>query len=142
MRLLLLFTCMLGLVSAQCQDFYGKAFTPENPIEALEGDLSNSIQVKGKIESTCVVKGCWMKINLSDGNSVRVTFKDYGFFVPTSGVEGQEAIVHGLLEKKEISVDRLKHFAEDEGKTEEEISQITQPKVEYTFVADGVLIKS
>jgi hypothetical protein len=35
----------------------------------------------------------------------------------------------------------LKHMAEDEGKSQEEIDAITEPKMEYTFVAGGVIIK-
>jgi len=35
----------------------------------------------------------------------------------------------------------LKHLAEDEGKSQEEIDAITEPKMEYTFVAHGVIIE-
>jgi hypothetical protein len=37
-------------------------------------------------------------------------------------------------------VDDLKHFAEDEGKTPEEIAKITEPKEELKFLASGVKI--
>ena len=41
------------------------------------------------------VKDGWMTLDGEEGD-VRVTFKDYGFFVPTEGQEGKTAIVEGL----------------------------------------------
>jgi hypothetical protein len=34
----------------------------------------------------------------------------------------------------------LKHYAEDAGKSEEEIAQITEPSYDLGFTADGVII--
>ena len=39
------------------------------------------------------------------------------------------------------SVEDLKHYALDAGKSESEIAAITKPKIEYSFEADGVLLK-
>ena len=36
----------------------------------------------------------------------------------------------------------LKHYAEDAGKSEEEIALITEPIYELGFIADGVIIKN
>jgi hypothetical protein len=72
---------------------------------------------------------------------MRVTFKDYGFFVPKEGMEGKEVVFEGVAKRKVTDVDMLKHFAEDAGKSQEEIDAITEPKVELTFVANGVIIK-
>jgi len=41
---------------------------------------------------------------------------------------------------EETSVAELKHYAEDEGKSKKEIAEITAPKIEYKFLAHGVLI--
>jgi hypothetical protein len=41
----------------------------------------------------------------------------------------------------ETSVEELRHYAEDAGKSQEEIEAITEPKKTYSFVADGVLLK-
>jgi len=82
-----------------------------------------------------------MTLKTKDQQTIRVTFKGYGFFVPKSGVEGQLAIVRGIGMKKEQSVDKLRHFAEDEGKSAEEIALIVEPLVSYAFVADGVIIE-
>ena len=40
----------------------------------------------------------------------------------------------------QASTIELKHYAEDEGKSEKEIAEITAPKIEYKFLAHGVLI--
>ena len=93
------------------------------------------------IEQTCAMKGCWMEVEDGKGGSMRVTFKDYGFFVPTEGVEGKEVVMEGILEKKTYTVDELRHYAEDAGKSAEEVAMITEPKEEYAFIADGVVIK-
>ena len=39
------------------------------------------------------------------------------------------------------SVDDLKHYAKDAGKSQEAIDSITEPKTTYSFMANGVLIK-
>ena len=38
-------------------------------------------------------------------------------------------------------MDMLKHYAEDEGKSQEEIDAISEPEFAYTFEAIGVIIK-
>ncbi len=71
---------------------------------------------------------------------VRVTFKDYGFFVPQD-IAGKKAIIEGVLKKEITDVATLKHFAVDEGKTPEEIAAITKPEEKFVFVAHGVIIE-
>ncbi len=108
--------------------------------ERLGENDSMLVKVKAIIEKTCEKKGCWMTVTDENGNEVRVTFKDYGFFVPTEGADGKEVVFSGYAHRKTTEVDLLKHFAEDAGKSQEEIDAITEPKVELTFVADGVII--
>ena len=66
----------------------------------------------------------------------------FGFFVPTSGVDGKTAIVEGELFLDTISVEMLKHYAEDAGKSADEIALITEPSYDVNFIADGVIIKN
>jgi hypothetical protein len=96
-------------------------------------------KVSAKINEVCSNKGCWMKLDLGNDEEVMVTFKDYGFFMPLNA-EG-EVIINGKAFIKETSVDELLHFAEDAGKTTEEIATITQPEQTFAFEADGVLLK-
>lgn len=81
-----------------------------------------------------------MKMDLADKKESFVRFKDYGFFVPLNA-DNSDAIVSGIAYIDEISVDELKHYAKDGGKSQEEIDKITSPKITYAFQADGVLIQ-
>ena len=98
--------------------------------------------LSGEIEKTCVKKGSWMEIKTNDEKTIRVTFKDYGFFVPKEGMEGKRTVMNGYCIRKETSVDELKHFAQDAGESEDFIATIVEPKTEYSFVASGVLIQN
>jgi hypothetical protein len=103
------------------------------------GDSVNSKMV-ATVKEVCKSKGCWMKLDLEDGNQVMVKFKDYGFFVPKD-IDGKEVIINGKAYVTEVSVDEQRHYAEDAGMSEEEIAKITEVKKTYSFEADGVLLK-
>lgn len=105
--------------------------------------IGDTIEVAfaSKINSVCQAKGCWMNLDLGQPDSESfVRFKDYKFFVPMDS-KGSEAIVSGKAFKEETSVEELQHYAKDAGKSEKEIAAIKQPKMEYRFLADGVLLK-
>ena len=101
------------------------------------GDTTN-IKFVAKVNKVCQNKGCWMRLDMGEAESF-VKFKDYGFFMPKD-IAGQEVIVQGKAFVEETSVEDLKHFAEDDGKTKEEIDAITQPEVTYSFISEGVLL--
>ncbi len=104
-----------------------------------KGDTIN-VKFKSKIRSVCKKKGCWMKMDLADNKESFIRFKDYGFFVPLNA-DNADAVVSGKAFLDVISVDELKHYAKDGGKSQEEIDKIKEPKVTYAFQADGVLIQ-
>jgi ABC-type uncharacterized transport system substrate-binding protein len=103
-----------------------------------EGDTIN-VKFASKINEVCKSKGCWMNLDLGNDQESFVKFKDYGFFMPLNA-DGREVIVNGKAFVKTTSVDELRHFAEDAGKSEEEIAKITDPKYTLSFEADGVLM--
>lgn len=104
------------------------------------GDTIN-LKFASTIEEVCSKKGCWMKLPAGETEeTIMVRFKDYGFFMPLDS-NGKEVIVEGKAFVKEVSVDELKHYAEDAGKSKEEIAKITEPKLELAFEANGVLMK-
>lgn len=106
----------------------------------LESGDSATVTFQSTVNTVCQKKGCWMQLDLEDDQVSFVQFRDYEFFVPMDA-EGADAIVKGTAYKEEISVEELRHYAEDAGKSEEEIAEITEPKIELTFMADGVLLK-
>ena len=103
-----------------------------------EGDTLE-VKFKSEINEVCQKKGCWMTLDLADDKEAFVKFKDYGFFVPKNA-QYKEVVVNGKAFVSVESVDVLKHYAKDAGKSQAAIDSITEPKVTYSFMADGVLI--
>lgn len=111
-------------------------------VKKIKSDYADKdVKIEGKILSSCPMKGCWMKIK-SEEDTILVRFKDYGFFVPKNGIEGEKAIVNGKISVEKLSVEQLRHYAEDAGKSQEEIKLIKEPQVSLTFLADGVYIEN
>lgn len=107
--------------------------------KSLNAGDTLTTKVSAKINEVCSKKGCWMKLDLGNEQEVMVTFKDYGFFMPLNA-EG-DVIINGKAYVTETSVDELRHYAEDAGKTAEEIEAITEVEKTFAFEADGVLLK-
>lgn len=103
------------------------------------GDTLN-VTFRGDVASVCKEKGCWMKIALEDGQEVMIKFRDYAFFVPKD-IENRKVIVEGKAYVTEMSVEDQRHYAEDSGKSAQEVKAITQPAITLSFLADGVKIK-
>jgi hypothetical protein len=53
---------------------------------------------------------------------------------------GRKAIMEGRAFREVLSVDMLRHYAEDAGKSKEEIEKIVEPETRLSFEASGVLI--
>ncbi len=107
--------------------------------EAVKAEnLNKPLRVEGVASSVCQKKGCWLM--LKDGErEVRVTFKDYGFFVPKE-LAGKTIVVEGTVAETEISEKDAKHFAKDGGASKEEIAAIKGPKKDYAIVASAVSV--
>ena len=127
---------------------FGKEITADNTIgfDALIAEIGKSesvnTKVKAKVKAVCQAKGCWMTLVSDDPTNtdeVFVKFKDYGFFMPLD-IAGKEVIVEGKAYKEVTTVAELQHYAEDEGKSPEEIAKITEPEEELKFMADGVIV--
>jgi hypothetical protein len=108
--------------------------------KSLKKGDSISVKFKTSINEVCKKKGCWMKLNLGNDEAAFVKFKDYGFFVPLNA-DGSEVIVNGVAFVDVVSVNELKHYAKDAGKSQAEINAITKPEITYSFTATGVYIK-
>lgn len=150
MKKLLIIGLVLGLSSGafaqQEISYHGKKINEKGAIQATElatqmgSKEKMPAKVEGTVESVCKVKGCWMKVKTGDGQTMRVTFKDYGFFVPKD-IVGKRVVVQGTAETSVTPVDELRHYAQDAGKSKEDIEKITEPEKALTFVADGVIVK-
>ena len=115
--------------------------TPATLVQKVEASGTFTGKVAGKINEVCTNKGCWFAMELPNGTSMRVTFKDYGFFIPTNS-QGFPITIEGVATLTETDVETLRHYAEDQGKSKEEVAAITSPQKEITFEASGALIKT
>lgn len=143
MKQLLIFLILsLGSAAALAEQYgaevsAGEPISISEAIASLDAGRSETLLVEGEVTSVCQVKGCWLGFS-SEAGDVRVTFKDYGFFVPMS-IRGKTARVEGTLEKVELSLAESRHLIEDAGG---DPSIVTEPIVEYQFVASGVEVRS
>ncbi len=96
-------------------------------------------KIKAKIVEVCPNKGCWLKLELENGETAMVKMKDYGFFLPTAA-KGKTVLIDGEVKIKTTSVAELKHYAEDAKKSKEEIAAITKPEKEVRVTAKGIMI--
>lgn len=97
---------------------YGASIT-ETSVTALASVLANpeaysgkTVLVDGDVRSACSRKGCWMELATSldaAAPGCRVTFKDYGFFVPTDS-QGSKARVQGVVEVTTVQKSRVDHL--------------------------------
>ncbi|MDH3975239.1 MAG: DUF4920 domain-containing protein [Deltaproteobacteria bacterium] len=108
-------------------------------IEHFDEIKNREVLLEGKVSKLCQVKGCWMVLQSEQG-AVRVTFKDYGFFVPDD-LKGKKVRAQGRLHVEIMEVSQARHFAQDAGKSREEIEKIKEPIKEYRFVATAVEVQ-
>jgi len=106
----------------------------------MEGQDSLELKVSGVINEACQTKGCWMTMDMGNGEEMMVRFKDYGFFVPKDA-GGKDCVIEGVVKVEVITVAELQHYAEDAGKSEEEIAAITESETTMSFTASGVIIQ-
>ncbi len=125
---------------------FGEKISPDGAVDIKElpklmaGKDSVQVKLTANVASVCQVKGCWMELPQADGEKMRVRFKEYAFFVPKDAT-GKTTVINGWAKKTTTSVEELRHYAEDAGKSKEEIAAITKPQTGLAFEADGVLIK-
>ena len=120
--------------------FYGQAAPEAGKVVHLStaitqiGESTGHLQkISGVVTKVCRKKGCWM-ILTDEGSHARITFKDYAFFVPAD-TGRVNAVVYGKLTEATLSEKRAKHYAQDAGKSGEDIKGSVK---EYSIVASGV----
>lgn len=124
---------------------YGAVITKDNAIPYMDflktykASGPQKAKITAKVKGVCEKKGCWMAIDNGSEDGMMVHFKDYAFFVPRD-IEGKTIVIEGTIQPDTTTVAELRHYAEDAKKSKEEIAKITEPKIELTFMADGVLI--
>ena len=118
---------------------YGKSFQVVAPIPLAElakqtkKRINTKVQVEGPVHRVCTKKGCWM--SLKDGKvSMRIRFKDYGFFVPKKLSAGTTAIVEGILGQSTLSKAQANHLRK-------EGAEVNVTREELNLIAEGVQLQ-
>ena len=115
---------------------------PVSDAMARAGELDGqTVAVEGTISKVCQVKGCWLTLATDSGETFRIVVpKDesgaYAFTFPMD-VTGATAEIAGELTVETESVETQKHMAQDEGQTEDQIAEITEPKSTLVLTASG-----
>lgn len=131
-------------VSAEKGVSFGNIITPEGAVKATElhtfltGKEKADVKVEGKVSEVCKAEGCWLRMETASGTML-VKMKDHKFLVPLA-LNGKTIVAEGIATLKETSVEMLRHYAEDAGKSKEEIAKITEPKKEMVLQATGILV--
>ena len=131
--------------SAKPGVIYGKysetGMTPVsvNDLEKKMTDNKFDGKIQGKVVEVCQAMGCWAKLKKEDGSTIMIKVKDHEFAMPMDMI-GRTVVVEGKAELKETSVAMLKHYAEDAGKSKEEIEKIKEPKKEVIMTIKGVKV--
>ena len=101
-------------------------------LDSPDDYLDSAVRIETRISQVCQNKGCFM-IATSGKHAVRISFKDYAFFVPTD-TAGKTVTLTGTLIERTLSEEQAAHFREDAGG-----DSIQAGKV-YEIVADSVSI--
>ena len=145
MKNILFLLAILAANTAFGQTIYGDQTTATGAIPAssltakMKGLDSLAVKVTGTVASVCQRKGCWLQVDIGEGKTMRVRFKDYAFFVPKD-ISGKTVVLDGHAYNSVTSVDELRHYAQDAGKSKAEIEKITEPVVDVVFEARGVIV--
>jgi hypothetical protein len=97
-----------------------------------------TVQVEGAVRAACTRRGCWMELSEAADPAApgcRVTFKDYGFFVPTDSA-GSRARVEAKIETKLIKPELVAHLESEGAKFAEKSADGSAQEVR--LIATGV----
>ncbi len=103
-------------------------------INNSEKYLDQEVLVATRIAKVCQKKGCFF-IATEGAATARVTFKDYGFFIPTDA-GGKNVVLLGTFSRANESEQEAEHFASDLGET----ATSAPEQLQYSIVASAVQI--
>lgn len=123
---------------------YGVVTDEKSPLapEEIASKLVNNQyqgQVKARVAEVCKAEGCWIKVQRADGTLMMVRAKDHAFLMPEN-IVGKTVLIEGNATVKETTEEMRKHYAEDAGKSKEEIGKIKGSEKDIQFAAKGVKV--
>ena len=99
-----------------------------------EDHAGTSIAVAARVSQVCQKKGCFFIAKDGD-TTVRVSFKDYSFFVPTD-ISGRDVTLVGELREVELTEEQAAHLEDDMGSDDAQVA----PGPQFEIVATAVRI--
>lgn len=101
-----------------------------------ESELAGEeVRVSTRIAKVCQKKGCFFMATEGD-LSARVTFEDYGFFIPSDS-GGKQVTMVGVFSRQPVTSEQAAHYQDD---LQEPASDVEYSPFEYSIVATSVLI--
>jgi hypothetical protein len=103
-------------------------------LAAANEQLGKPVLLETQISKVCQKKGCFF-IAQQDGLTARVSFRDYGFFIPTDS-GGKTVLLAGELVEKQMTQEQAEHFASDIQSN----SEVLKAGKVYEIIADSITI--
>lgn len=145
LSLFLVFLSLVLAVVAQNGTDYGKPVVTKKALDVpkLKKELDKKPKwsgvITGKVKEVCKREGCWLRLDDGSEKGLMVKMKDHDFTVPKD-IDGKTVYIYGTATKTNTSVKMLQHYAEDAGKSKEEIAAITKPETAISIEAEGVKV--
>ena len=96
------------------------------------------VVVEGIVKNACTQKGCWMVLApAADKDGMRITFKDYGFFIPLDA-KGMQVKAEGVATVKVLPKKEVDHLESEGAKFKRNADGSAN---EVSFVATGVELR-
>jgi hypothetical protein len=115
------------------------AVTLSELVSHADDYVGRPVTVTTQVAKVCRKKGCFFIAREGDALA-RITFKDYGFFIPTDS-GGKEVTLNGTLERRQVTERQARHYREDLGEDPgEDPSGGPKAGTEYHIVATAVRI--
>ena len=109
-----------------------KAVTVDEIVAKPDAYAKKPVVVEGVVASVCTNMGCWMELG-----EMHITFKDYGFFVPTDS-KGYTARAEGVAKVRTMSKEEADHLEGEGAKLHRNADGSAK---EVTFIASGVELR-
>lgn len=98
---------------------YGQVRQPNGRVIPLAKIAANptryegrQVRTEGQIQRVCQKKGCWLELADADGTRAFVPMAGHAFAVPMDSI-GNEAVVEGIVHRRERSHAERKHLKDD-----------------------------
>jgi hypothetical protein len=130
-------------------DVFGQEFDQADnlPVQQVADQpsdfLGSPVKVSGTVTEVCQARGCWMTLQVSDAQLVRIVMprdeQDNYLYTLDKGISGRRAIVHGTLDESTLAEFEAPMHADGESEGHHAEEGDAGPELHIT--ASGVLVE-